>query len=289
MVALSNAAAASSPDPSVPQTLDRALAVLSLFQSEAPEWGAAAVARELGLTLPTASRFLRALERRGFLMRVDSRRYRLGFGAVELGFRALRLIDVRERLRPVLVGLAGESGETCLLATITESRDAARVIDRADGRGLVRISLEIGHTWPLHAGALAKALLAFMPDRDVVLAQGLVRLQPNTVTDPVQLLEELDAIRRQGWARSQEETDVGVWGVATAVLDAHGLPVAGIGLISPLERMTDEHERRLVEQLARAVESARARLGFRTAQNKKKGAGWGALQRSRGRRRASGP
>jgi DNA-binding IclR family transcriptional regulator len=129
----------------------------------------------------------------------------------------------------------------------------------------VRISLEIGHTWPLHAGALAKALLAFMPDRDIVLAQPLARLRPNTVTDPARLLEELEAIRRQGWARSQEETDVGVWGVAAAVLDAHGLPVAGIGLISPLERMAEDYEQRLVEQLARAVGAARGRLGIAAA------------------------
>src|SRR5579872_4915219 len=109
------------------QTLDRALAILKLFQPDAPEWSAAEVARELGLTLPTSSRVMRALEDNGMLMRVEGRRFRLGFGAVELGSRALQSIDVRQRLRPLLVRLARESGETSVLGVITEARDAARV------------------------------------------------------------------------------------------------------------------------------------------------------------------
>jgi DNA-binding IclR family transcriptional regulator len=203
------------------QTLERALAILDLFQPERPEWAAVEVARALDLTLPTASRVLRALDSSGLLMRVEGRRFRLGFGAVALGFRALRTIEVRERLHPLLVRLTRESGEACVLGVINEARDAAQVVDRVEGRDVIRISLDIGHAWPLHAGALAKVLLAHMPDRETILEQPLEKVGKNTITDREALKRELDHIRSVGWAASTEETEIGVWGVAKAVLDNH--------------------------------------------------------------------
>jgi IclR family acetate operon transcriptional repressor len=171
-------------------------------------------------------------------------------------------IDIRERIHPVLVGLAHSSGETTVLGTLTEQRNAARVIDRVEGNEYLRISLEIGHTWPLHAGALAKALLATMPDRAHVVEQPLPRLCKNTLTDPDELLEELDAIRLRGWAKSIQETEIAAWGVAAAVPDRTGAPIASIGLISPLDRLSPEHEARLVELLQAAIEAVRSRLGL---------------------------
>jgi DNA-binding IclR family transcriptional regulator len=247
----------------LPQTLERAFDVLALFQLDTPEWSATEVSRRLGLTLPTASRFLRALESRGYLMRVEGRRYRLGFAAIELGSRALRSLEVPERLRPVLLRLARESGETCLVATLNEQRDAARVVDRVEGRDVVRISLEIGHTWPLHAGALAKAVLAHMPDRETVLAQPLARIAAGTLTDPARLRIELETIRDRGWARSIRETEVGAWGVAAAVRGSDGHPVASIGVVAPVERESSAYEQTLVRLLLEAVEAAQARLGVR--------------------------
>jgi IclR family acetate operon transcriptional repressor len=243
------------------QTVERAFAALDLFGPEAPRWGVAEVARELDLSRSTASRLLGALERRGFLMRAG-RAFCLGFGAVELGARALRSIDLRERLHPVLVRLTTVTGETTVLATITDHRDTARVIDLVEGREPIRIWLEIGHIWPLHAGALAKALLAFMPDREVALEPPLTKVGINTITTRTELLAELDRIRECGWARSVQETETAAWGVAAPVLDRSGAPAAAIGIISPMHRISPEYESRLVHLLQEAVDDARAQLGL---------------------------
>ena len=193
------------------------------------------------------------------LMRSPGRGFRLGFGAIDLGRRAVASIDLRERLHPVLIRLARDSGETAVIGVISERRTSARVIDRVEGREFVYMSLEIGHTWPLHAGALAKALLAYMPDREAILEQPLKRIGKNTITEPGALRAELDRVRETGWATSSEETDVGAWGIATAILDPAGLPIAAIGLIAPLGRQTPEYTDRLIRVLG-TVDSGRARL-----------------------------
>ena len=244
------------------QTLDRAIAVLELFQRDRPEWGAAEVARELGLTLPTTSRLMRALEANRLLMRVNGRRFRLGFGAVDLGTRALASIELREQLRAPLVQLARASGETTVLGVINEERDAARVIDRIEGREMIRITLDIGHTWPLHAGALARVLLAHMPDRDAILEAPLERIGQNTLTDPDDVRLELERIREVGWAESVQETEGAAWGVAMPVLDDRDLPVCGLLLIAPLQRRSPDHRARLVDHLNEALPVVRRRLGL---------------------------
>jgi DNA-binding IclR family transcriptional regulator len=246
------------------QVLDRAFAMLDLFCAEAPEWGAAEVARELGLSLSTTSRILRALESKRLLIRTTDRRYRLGFGAIELGLRAVGLIDVGRQVRPALVSLARQSGETSVLATIHENRDAARVIDRVEGRDAIRVTLEIGHTWPLHAGALAKALLANMPDREAVLSRRLTKVGINTVTSRAMLRHQLDEIRRRGWAITAGETETsGIWGVAAPVLDPLGNPVVSMGVVVPQHRRNDRYEDTLVRLLLTAVAKAEQILGIR--------------------------
>lgn len=246
------------------QVLDRAFAMLNLFRPEAPEWGAAEVARELGLSLSTTSRIMRALESKGLLVRAADRRYRLGFGAVELGLRAMGLLDVGRRVRPALVNLARGSGETAVLATIQENRHAARIIDRIEGRDAIRVTLEIGYTWPLHAGALAKVLLAHMPDREAVLSRRLGRVGKNTVTSRAVLRHQLDDIRRQGWAITAEETETfGIWGAAAPVLDPMGNPVVSMGVVVPQHRHTAEHEQAIVRTLLKSVGMARVLLGIR--------------------------
>lgn len=208
---------------------------------------------------------MRGLEARGLLMRVAGRRYRLGFAAIELGLRALRTLEIRELLRPVVLRLARDSGETCILAALNERRDSARVLDRAEGGQALRISLEIGHTWPLYAGALAKALLAHMPEQDVILEQALAKIGKNTITDSQLLEKQLEMIRQVGWAFSSEETEVGAWGVARAILDDHGLPICSIGLVAPVDRRSQKAQDRFVALLAEGVAAAEEKFGFRSS------------------------
>jgi len=75
---------------STPQLLERAFALLALFDAERPEWTTTEAAREVGLPVPTAHRILGVLEREGFLARDDEKRFTLGRQALALGQRATR-------------------------------------------------------------------------------------------------------------------------------------------------------------------------------------------------------
>jgi DNA-binding IclR family transcriptional regulator len=243
-----------------PKVLEKALRVLDLFTTERPSWSVTEIARELAIPTPTTHRIVRALEARSYLAKVGSR-YRLGFAAIDLGRRATASVDLRARLGSVLRELARTTGETALLTVYDESRHGSLCVDRIETTHSLRLTIEIGRDTPIHAGASAKALLAFLDEAviDEILSHDLVRLGPGTETDPKRLRKELDAIRARGWASSYEENNVGAWGLAAPIILA-GRVVASIGFAAPTLRHSDSKVRSLAQLVCTAARDAEARL-----------------------------
>jgi DNA-binding IclR family transcriptional regulator len=243
-----------------PKVLEKTLRVLDLFTVERPSWSVTEIARELEMPTPTTHRIVRALEARSYLAKVDSR-YRLGFAAIDLGRRATASTDLRERLGGLLRDLARTTGETALLTVYDESRHGSLCVDRIETTHSLRLTIEIGRVTPIHAGASAKALLAYLeePAIEEVLSHELEQLGPGTETDPQRLREELEAIRVRGWASSYEENNVGAWGLAAPIILA-GRVVASIGFAAPTARHSESEVRSLALLVCDAAREAERRL-----------------------------
>jgi DNA-binding IclR family transcriptional regulator len=227
-------------DPSSPQLLERTFAVLALFTSERREWTTTQIGRECQLPVPTTYRILAALERHGFVVRDEiTKRFRLGPAALALGRNAEASTDLRTVSMPVLQRLSTETGETTLLVVPSDDRLSTVCLERVESPQSLRLSVQPGRLLPFHAGAQQKAILAYMPadDQERVVAGPLEKFCKATIDDPDELRQELRSIRGKGWARSFEETNLGVWGVAMALLDDQGHAVASVGIAGPRARL----------------------------------------------------
>jgi DNA-binding IclR family transcriptional regulator len=243
-----------------PKVLEKTLRVLDLFTVDRPSWSVTEIARALEMPTATAHRIVRALEARSYLAKVGTR-YRLGFAAIDLGRRATASVDLRARLRGALRELASQTGETALLTVYDDSRHGSLCVDRIETTRSLRLTIEIGRVTPIHAGASAKALLAFLDEAtiDEVLAAGLDDLAPGTVTDPDALRAELAEIRKRGWARSLEENNAGAWGIAAPII-VGGQVVASIGFAAPAARHSEREVRSLARVVREAARGCEARL-----------------------------
>jgi DNA-binding IclR family transcriptional regulator len=117
-----------------------------------------------------------------------------------------------------------------------------------------------GRGAPLHATANGKALLAF---GDGGLPEALEPLTPRTIADPALLEQELDEVRRRGYATAVEELELGLHAVAAPVFDSAGNCVAAVSVSGPSYRLADL-EATGVACAATAAEIS-ACLGFRQA------------------------
>jgi DNA-binding IclR family transcriptional regulator len=247
------------------QVLERAFALLDLFTLDRPEWTTTELARSASLPVTTVHRILAFLLARGYVVRDEqTKRFRLGPAARDLGGRARPAGDLRRAALPVLERLALETDETALLTVPSERRDASVCLERVESSQPLRLSVEPGRTLPLHAGASQKALLAFMAEDEVerVLAGRLERLCRTTITEPGRLRADLERVRRRGWAISDEETNLGVWGVAVPLLDQRGLAAAALGLAGPSARRSEREVRSQVALLRAAAAGLAQGLGL---------------------------
>lgn len=159
--------------------------------------------------------------------------------------------------------MAAASGETVLLTAIGPDGRTSVCLERVESRNPLRLSVVPGLRVPLHAGASQKALLAYMSDAELhaFIDGGLPALCDATITDPVALKKELQAIRRRGWATSYQETNLGLWGIAITLLDSDTKAVAAVGLAGPRARLPRSRVSEVLHVLdegARAIAASRA-------------------------------
>ena len=100
--------------------------------------------------------------------------------------------------------------------------------------------LEVGAVLPMHATALGKAVLAYLPaaEREDVLAAGLPKLTGRTISTAAALARELEAVRERGYAVEREEAVLGEAGFAAPIFGRLGGLVGGIGVVGPTERLS---------------------------------------------------
>lgn len=192
----------------------------------------------LDVASSTAHRLLAMLQYRGFVRQnPTTRAYEPGPSFDRIAFALLRRLDIREQARPAMDQLHEATAETIHLGTL--EGDSVRFLESIESPQAVRVGSRAGRSMPAHCTSTGKAMLAGLTD-DQLLAlypnDELPRLTSHTVATRTELMTELTAIRRRGYAFSNEESEDGVCSVAAAVPGAPN-PVA-LNVSVPVNRMT---------------------------------------------------
>jgi DNA-binding IclR family transcriptional regulator len=235
--------------------LDRSVAILQAVQSGARTL--ADIVGATGLNRATAHRLASALEAQELLTRLGGRGYRLGPGLLRLATTAMRELPLGELAHPALVGLVRATGESAQL--YVRSGDERVCIDAVESPSELRTIVPIGTSLTLAAGSAGKVFLAWSSEQEREhLLEKAERLTPKT-PEPAELLEELETVRRRGWAQSAGERQAGVGSVSAPVRGGDGGLVAVVSVSGPETRMRRIGARRYapaVLEAAREIERA---------------------------------
>lgn len=227
------------------QSLARGLAVIRAFDGENAELGLSDVARRSGMPRAAARRFLRTLESLGYVRgrgEGAGRTFSLTPRVLELGFSYLSSLSLPEIVQPHLEQLSRQVDES-VSAAVLDGTDIVYVA-RVPTRRIMSVRITIGTRFPAYATSMGRALLAGL-DSDA--AAGLLAasdrraLTERTLTDPAQLLRELDRVREQGWALVDGELEPGLRSVAAPLHGRSGQVVAAINVSTSATRDSVEH------------------------------------------------
>ncbi|MFI5522933.1 IclR family transcriptional regulator [Streptomyces platensis] len=214
------------------QTVDRALSILPLLAEGPADLGQ--VADRLGVHKSTALRLLRTLHEHGFVYRQSDQHYRLGARLFALAQQAVENLDVREIAHPHLVALNEKCGHTVHLAVHEENE--VLYIDKVESRYPVRMYSRIGKPVAITVAAVAKLLLADLPEPERrALAEKLdyPRYTPRSTHDATAFLAELATVREQGWATDLGGHEESINCVAAPVRGSDGRLVAAMSVSAP--------------------------------------------------------
>lgn len=243
-----------------------ALRLLKAFTAEEPELGITEIGRRLGVAKSTAHRLASTLVAEGFLEQNPADgRYRLGLLLFSIGTLVRRRLNVSEQAVPHLQALCETSGETVHLAVLHDTEVV--FLRNIESKQAIRPRSYLGVRKPAYCTSEGRALLAFGPPQQVtaVMRDTLVPRTPRTLTDKAAITRLLQKIRSQGYAVDDEESEVGMRGVAAPVFDANGLAVASVGVVGPVQRFTAQRQRALARMVLATAQAISTHLGHQPA------------------------
>jgi DNA-binding IclR family transcriptional regulator len=223
--------------------------------------GVAEVARGCNFSKTTAHRLLQSLVDRGYVTKSgEPSRYCLNLKLWTLANIGFRQYDLRDLARPHLIELCRATREATHLSMLQD--DNVVFIDKVDADQAIQAFTPIGGTGPAHALATGKAMLAHLDEASLDATLGhLTAFTERTITGRAELKLHLRSVREQGYAVATDEWFRNIAGVAAAILDARGYPLAAIGLAGPRDRLTDSEIQRIGPIVGAAAKKISKLLG----------------------------
>ena len=244
--------------------LGKAVLVLQAFAAEDGGLSLAELARRTGLPKGTLHRVAGDLVAARLLDRAQDG-YHLGRQLFELGMRASVERTLLEIATPFLEDLYELTHETVHLG-VREGMEVVYVA-KLGGHRQAAAPSRIGGRQPLHCTALGKSLLAHAPDEALaaVLAGGLERRTPRTITGPGLLRKQLDQVAETGISYEFEEAAVGLVCVGSPIFGADGAVLAAVSVTGPITRFRPQSHGAAVRAAASGISAVLARRPPSTA------------------------
>ena len=240
-----------------------AIRVLKAFSETEIELGISTLAKRLGLAKSTVHRLASTLASEGLLeQNPDNGRYRLGLGLFALGALVRQRMDISTQALPYLHKLREITGETVHLATLEQSNII--YLFNLESLQAIRARSYVGARKPAFCTSEGRVLLAHQGPEALARAikGGLVQSTPHTQTEPAVLRKVLDVVLREGYAVDDEESEVGMRGLAAPVRNHTGNVIAAIGIAGPVQRLSKRTLRNFVAPVVEIAEAVSARVGF---------------------------
>ncbi len=243
------------------QVLGRAFALLDVLAQNPDPMQLKDIGAATGLHPSTAHRILNDLVVGHMVERVEAGTYRLGMRLLEYGNLVKARLNVRDaalgpmrelhRLTHQPVNLSVRQGDEIVYIERTYSEHSGMQVIRS-----------VGGRAPLHLTSVGKLFLAADEAARVkayTLRTGLAGQTRNSITNPQLLERELSKVRHDGFARDNEELELGVRCMAAGIYDDSGALVAGLSLSAPADRLMEDW----LEKVQLTAQRISAALGYK--------------------------
>lgn len=222
------------------QVADKLFLVLETLAKTGP-LGLTELCHEVQLNKTTVHRILNSLVYMGYVQQDTlTTKYRLSFKIWDIANQLLGKIDIIEEIRPHLRELAAKTGETVHLVQMDGTH--AIYIAKEESESSVRLVSMVGKSIPLYCSGVGKAMLADMSNEEIQQiwdASERKQLTKHTITDFDSFMDEINTIRKQGYATDNEENELGVRCVAVSLGSNKLSSPCAFSISAPIHRIDE--------------------------------------------------
>ena len=215
------------------------------------------LAESVELPKATAHRLLGTLVSRGYVSKApNSGKYRLTMRLFELGSYGGGGRHILTVALPYLEELSRQTDETLSLA-VQDNTDMVYLFRGDYGSLGVRMPTNVGLRYPMYRCATGKSIMAALPSIECKALwehSDIVAKTSHTIVNFEDFEREIALIRERGYACDNEEGDLGVRGVAVAIRNYLGRPIAAIGISALASHLSDEMIASLAPKLLAVVQ-----------------------------------
>ena len=242
------------------QAVHRVLRILLCWKEQDSTLSLTEIAQRTSLTLPTAHRMIKALQREGFLVHDKiSGNYALGPTILDLARVLLQRSDQDELVVtaiPHLERMREITGETVgLHIPMGELR---MCLAELVSRRTIRTATGVGRTFPLPGGASGQVLTAWSEERLEMIDRQIESAKSRRV-----LHDRLAWVRENGYAISVGETIPGASALAFPLFGPNNDVRAAVNITGPDHRWTREAMATHIPRLKEEINYVSEQLGYR--------------------------
>ena len=219
------------------------LTILEFLADQAEPIRLLDMSKQLGINSSTLLRFLAALIDSGYVRQdEDTLKYSLTYKICALGNKVSSNLDFASQAKPYMRRLSKLFPEMISLG-LEQDQQVVYVATLQEHRDMLQVMHRIGSVAPMYCTGIGKLLLLNYSAAELdeyCRTHDMARFTENTLTTREALLQELDTVRRLGYARDREECEIGASCIAFPVYDASGAIAAGISISGPTARLNDD-------------------------------------------------
>ena len=236
-------------------TIHRVLDILDVVAAASKPISVTEINESLNLPKATAHRLCAELEAQGYLLKkINGKSYMPGNRLHDMAVGVLSHSRFRAQRHAILEALSREVGETCNIAYADGLRMAYS--DRVETELPLKLTFPMDTRVPLHCTASGKLFLSSLPlkkRKAVIEKLDLKAHTKNSLTNPAQLLIEIEKIKAEKLSIDNEELFEGMIAIGVPVTDKAGRFYSSLAIQAPVFRFSLDDAKKAVPLLREAA------------------------------------
>lgn len=240
--------------------LERGVSIIEAFDDAHSRMTASEAGQRTGMTRTAARRYLLTLQHMGYVA-TDGKLFWLTPRVLRLGQSYLESARLPRIVQPFLQRVAAGTHENAYLSVL--DGDEVVYIARNGPSRSMNTGYVLGARIPAQVTASGMLMLALQPPAQVaqwLATRTLKVFTSHTIASKERLAAELDRIRVQDWALSEQQLDLNSRGIAVPLRDRHGEVVGALNVTMPMGHESSADAAARVLPLLREIAQAMRNL-----------------------------